>query len=76
MVDLRPYVGEDQEIPSLRSNSTQPREDDGDHPSKPLETLHDDPLPAKGTKLIKEVQSMVRNSLVHSDSELDHSFGN
>jgi len=49
---------------------------DGDHPSKPLETLHNDPLPAKGYKMIKEVQSMVRNSLLHSDSELDHSPSN
>jgi len=32
VADLRPYVDESEEIPSLRSNSSQPGEDDGDHP--------------------------------------------
>jgi len=32
VVDLRPYLDESEDIPSLRSNSSQPREDDGDHP--------------------------------------------
>jgi len=49
---------------------------DGDHPSKPLETLHDDPIPAKGSKMISRVQSLKRNTLLHSNSELDHSPGN
>jgi len=74
--DLRPYVDENEEILSLRSNSIQPGEDDGDHPSKPLETLHDEPLLVNGSKMIKEVQSMVKNSLFHSGSELGHSLGN
>ena len=52
---LRPYVDEDDEISSLRLNSTQPKEDDGNYPSKPLEVLHDYPIPAKGSKMIKEV---------------------
>ena len=76
VADLRPYVDEDEEILSLRSNSIQLGEDDGDHPFKPLETLHDDPLLAKGSNMIKEVQSMVKNSLFHSGSELGHSLGN
>jgi len=49
---------------------------DGDHPSKPLEVLHDDPIPAKGSKLIKQVQSMVKNYIDNPDSQLGHSFGN
>ena len=72
----RPYVDEDEEIPSLRSNSTQPGENYRDHSSKHLEALHDDPIPAKESKLIKEMQSMVKNSLLHSDSRLGHSSGN
>ena len=31
MADFRPYVDESEEIPSLRSNSIQPGEDDGEH---------------------------------------------
>ena len=38
VADLRPYVDESEDIPSLRSNSSQPGEDDGDHPIQPMET--------------------------------------
>jgi len=34
----RPYVDGNEEIPSLRSNSSQPGEDDGDHLVQPMET--------------------------------------
>ena len=44
VVDLRPYVDENEEIPSLRSNSIQPGEDDGDHLAQPLETYASAPI--------------------------------
>jgi len=34
VADLSPYYDEDEEIPSLRSNSSQAGEDDGDHPQR------------------------------------------
>jgi len=34
VADLNPYYDEDEEIPSLRSNSSQAGEDDGDHPTR------------------------------------------
>ena len=34
VADLSPYYDEDEEISSLRSNSSQAGEDDGDHPTK------------------------------------------
>ena len=37
--DLSPYFKRNEEILSLRSNSNQPGKNDGDHLSKPLETL-------------------------------------
>ena len=36
VADLRPYVDENEVIPSLRPNSSQPGVDDGDHPNQPL----------------------------------------
>jgi len=38
VADLRPYVDGSEEISSLRSNSSQPGGDDGDHPIQPMET--------------------------------------
>jgi len=55
VADLRPYFDEDEEIPTLRSNSNQPEEDEGDHARKPLETLPNGPAEAKESKVIKEV---------------------
>ena len=63
VADLRPYFDEDEAIPSLRSNSNPPGEDDGDHLSKPLETLPHAPNQFMGSSLIKEVQVLVRNML-------------
>ena len=48
VADLRPYVDESEEIPSLRPNSSQPGEDDGDHPIQPLDAQTCVQSPAKG----------------------------
>jgi len=68
VADLSPYYDENEEIPSLRSNSSQVGEDDGD---QPIEA----PKEAKGVKEVqeaskdaKEVQLMVRKSLAHPDN--------
>ena len=69
VADLSPYYDESEEIPSLRPNSSQVREDDGDQPIK-------DPKEAKKVKEVqeaakddaKEVQLMARNALALSDS--------
>ena len=68
VADLRPYYDESEEIPSLRSNSSQVGEDDGDQPIK-------DPKQAKKVKEVqeaakdaKEVQLMVRNAPALPDS--------
>jgi len=43
VADLSPYFEENEEIPSLMSNSNPPGEDDGDHPTKPSKTIANDP---------------------------------
>jgi len=65
---LSPYFEENEEISSLRSNANQPGEDDGDHPSKPLETLPNSLTQVKESKKVREVHLMVRNHLNNMDS--------
>jgi len=60
----------------LRSNSNQPREDDGDHPGKPLETHTNDPTQVMEPKKVREVNAMVRNHLNKTDSEQVNSSEN
>ena len=69
VADLSPYYDESEEISSLRSNSSQVGEDDGDQPIK-------DPKEDKGVKEVqeaakdaKEVQLMVSNALAHPDRQ-------
>jgi len=76
VADLRPYVDGSEEIPSLRSNSSQPREDDGDHPIQPMETQASVQDHAKGSSQVKEVQMLLKNGLDHPDSESGSSSGN
>jgi len=66
VADLRPYFEEVEEIPSLRSNSNQPREGDGDHPSNssnPLKTFPNGPAQVMESSMIKGIQPLVRNVL-------------
>jgi len=76
VADLRPYVDGSEEIPSLRSNSSQPGEDDGDHPIQPMETQTIVQDHAKGFSQVKEVQMVLKNWLDHPDSKVGSSFGN
>ena len=75
MADPSPYFEENEEIPSLRSNSNKPGEDDGDHPSKPLETLSNGPAKVMESKKVRKVLSMVRNHLNKEDNNQASSFG-
>ena len=60
VVDLSPYYDEDEQFPSVRSNSNQSGEYDGDHPLEPFE----DQLASLGdstrTKEVKEVHTLVQ----------------
>ena len=69
MADLRPYVDESEEISSLRSNSSQLGEDDGDRPIQPVEDHVTVLSQVQKSSIAKEVQMQVRNALDLSDSE-------
>ena len=76
VADLRPYVDEHEDIPSLRSNSFQHGEDDGDHPIQPKESQASVQNPTKGFSIVKEVQMLLKNWLHHLGSEVGSSPGN
>ena len=76
VADLRAYVDENEDLSSLRSNSLQPGEDDGDHPTQPMESHASVQNPAKGSSIVKEVQMLVKNWLDHPGSEVCSSSGN
>ena len=61
VVDLRPYLDESEEIPSLRLNSSQPGEDDGDHPIQPVEDQVTTLSHVQRSSIAKEVQLLARN---------------
>ena len=76
VADLSPYYEEDEELPSLRSNSNQTGEYDGDH-------LHDSsnlsPTTLKEsntTNEVKEVQAMVKNIMNNTHEPLLNSDRN
>jgi len=76
VADLNPYFEENEEIRSLRSNSNQLGEDDGDHPSKRLETLPNGPEQAKESKVVRKVHAIVLNHLNKLGSEQANSSEN
>jgi len=76
MADLRPYVDESEEIRSLRPNSSQPGEDDGNHPIQPLDAQTCVQSPAKGSSIVKDVQLLLKSWLDHPGSEGGSSSGN
>ena len=69
VADLRPYVDESEEIRSLRLNSSQPEEDGLDHPIQPILDQVTTLSPVQRSSIAKEVHLLVRNELMHSDSE-------
>jgi len=76
VADLRPYVDENEDVLSLRSKSSQPGENDGDHPIQPMETQAGVQDQAKGSSKVKEVQMLLKNWLHHPGSEVGSSSGN
>ena len=62
VADLRPYCDESEEIPSLRSNSSQPGEDERDHPIQPVEDHITVLSQVQRSSIAKEVQMLVRMS--------------
>ena len=64
-----PCFEENEEILSLRSNSNQPGEDDGDHPSKPIQTLPNGVAKVMESNKVREVHAMVRNHLNEMNGE-------
>ena len=63
VAELSPYYEENEELPSLRSNSNQTGEYDGDHPSEPSDLPLSSPRESISTKEVKKVHALVRNAL-------------
>ena len=59
MADLSPYHGKDDQFPSLRSNSNQFEEYDGDHPLEPFEDQPASQEDPTSTNEIREVHALV-----------------
>ena len=76
MADLSPYYDEEEEFPTLRSNSNQAVEYDGDHHLEPPNLSSSIPPDSKNIKEVKEVQALVRNIVNHSNSLLPSSSEN
>ena len=73
VADLSPYYEEEEELPSLRSNSNQIGEYDGDHLHHPSNSPPSIPQGASNTKEAKEVQAMVRNFMSNDLHQLSSS---
>ena len=67
VADLSPYYDENEELPSLRSNSNPLGEDDGDHPSQPFSTPTIDPTTVLEPKRVKEIHALVRNQVYKAE---------
>jgi len=68
VADLSPYYDEDEQFSSLRSNSNQSEEYDGDHPLEPFEDQPASLEDSTSTKEVKEVHALVQevaNQPVH-----------
>jgi len=75
VADLSPYYDEDEEILSLRSNSSQAGEDDGDHPTKDPKEAEKVKEAQETTKDVNRIQTMVRNLLFQAQDILPNSPG-
>ena len=63
VAELSPYYDKNEDIASLRSNSHQAGEDDGDHPTKGPKEAERVKEGQEATKDAKGIQTMVRNLL-------------
>jgi len=63
VADLSPYHDESEEIPSLRSNSHQAEEDDGDHHTKGSKDAEEVKEVQKVAKDVKGIHMMVKSLL-------------
>ena len=76
VADLSPYYDEDEEFSSLRSNSIQPREYDGDNLIEPPNLSSSTPQQSSNTKEVKELHTLVKNIINQSNSLLPSSTKN
>jgi len=67
VADLSPYYDEDEELPSLRSNSNQVGENDGDHHEQAPSIQPARPHIHSSHKEVKNIHSLVKNTVEHSD---------
>ena len=63
--DLSPYYDEDEELPSLRSNSNQAGEDDGDHHEQAPSTQPASPYIHSSPKEVKNIHALVKETAEH-----------
>ena len=76
LANLSPYFNEHEEIPSLRSNSNQAGDNDGDHQDNESNTTEKVKEVQRSVKEIMEIHAMVRNALTHNLSLLPSSTEN
>ena len=67
MADLSPYYEEDEELPSLRSNSNQAGENDGDHHEQAPSMQPASPHVHSSTKEVKNIHALVKKTVEHSN---------
>ena len=70
VADLSPYYDKDDQFPSLRSNSNQSEEYDGDHPLEPSEDQGTHLRDPTNSKEVKEVHAMVQEAIKHASHML------
>ena len=74
VADLSPYFDEHEETPSLRSNTNQAGENDGDHQANESNTIEKVKDIQRSVKEIREIYAMVRNTLTQNLSLLPSSI--
>ena len=73
---LSPCYEEDKGLQSLRSDSNQTGDYDGEHPIEPPNFSPSSPKESNNSKEAREVQAIVRSTLNQSNSSLVSSTGN
>ena len=76
VADLSPYYEEDEELPSLRSNSNQIGDYDGDHPHNPSNLFPSILQDPSTIQEVKEVQAMVKSIMDNAREPLPNSDRN
>ena len=67
VADLSPYYDEEEELPSLRSNSNQAGGNDGDHHDQASSTQPASPHILSSSKEVKNTHALVKEVMEHSD---------